>query len=104
MAQPIGDAQTYSYVIPGLTPQQANQRAQQILRKISSQEVNFSCSAPADDRLKKDSIIKTTGFASGYNQIYYPDSIRKSMVFEQDGGYTMDIHAKNHSPISIVLA
>ncbi len=103
MAQPIGDSQTFSYIQPGLTPQQANQLAQRKLREISSQEINFSYSAPADNKLKKDSIIKTTGFGSGFNQIYYPDTIRRTMNFGEDGGYTMEVHAKNHSPISVVL-
>lgn len=100
-AQPTGDAQTYSYTIPGLTPEQALQRAQALLREISAQEVKLTATLPADNLLRLTNVIQVTGTGTAFDQIYYPDSIIRQMGLSE--GYSMTINAKNHSPESVVL-
>lgn len=103
-AQPVGKAQTYSFEYPGLTPAQANQKAQQILREQSQHELNLDFSMPGDISFKKDAVIQTKGFCESFNQVFYPDSIRQTMIFGDEAKYLMQVHAKNHSPISTVLS
>lgn len=100
-AQPIGDAQTYVRDYPGLTPQQALQKAQQLLKEISQHERRIRATLPGDNLINKDSIIKLTGTNSDWDQVYYPSEIVRR--FSLDEGYTMEIAAKNHSPNSEVL-
>ncbi len=99
-AQPTGDAQTYSYTIPGLTPEQALQKAQSLLREITQHEVKLSATMPADNILSVTSVIKVNGTGTNFDQIYYPDSIIRSMSITE--GYGMSISAKNHQDISEV--
>jgi phage protein D len=97
-AQPIGDAQTYVRVIPNLTPEQALQRAQQILAQISQHERRIHVEMPGDNLLNKDSIIKLQGSNSDWDQIYFPSEIVRTMSLSE--GYRMEVAAKNHSPNS----
>ncbi|MGZ5029013.1 MAG: phage late control D family protein [Methylobacter sp.] len=99
-AQPLGDAQTYSYTIPGLTPEQALQRAQALLREITQHEVRLSATLPADNILGVTSVIKVVGTNTAFDQIYYPDNIVRTMSITD--GYSMSITAKNHSAESEV--
>ena len=99
-AQPIGEAQTFSYTIPGLTPEQALQRAQSLLVEITAHQVKLSATFPADNLLSVTNVIKVIGTMSAFDQIYYPDSIIRQMSIGE--GYTMSINAKNHSPESVV--
>ena len=100
-AQPVGDAEVYSWTIPGLTPEQTRQKAQQLIRQITQHEINFEFDIPGTNLIKKDTIIQVKGFAAGLNQMYYTDRIRRK--FDSESGYQMDVHSKNHSPVSVVL-
>lgn len=100
-AQPIGEAQTYSYTIPGLTPEQALQRAQALLKEITAHEVKLNATLPADNILRLTNVIQVVGTGTAFDQIYYPDSIVRQMGISE--GYSMTINAKNHSPESVVL-
>jgi hypothetical protein len=53
--------QEYSYSIPGLTPEQAQQRANQLLAELSRHEVRLAMSGPADNLLRKSDLIEFTG-------------------------------------------
>lgn len=87
--------QKYVYTIPGLTKEQALQRAQQLLRNITVHEVNLMATMPADNSLKKDSLIKLQGTNSSFDQFYFADNVVRTMSMKD--GYNMEIHAKNHS-------
>lgn len=100
-AQPIGDSQVYTRRIAGLTPEQALQKAQEILQQITQHEKVIHVTMPADNVLSVENIILLKGTASDFDQVYFPDSIVRSMSF--DGGYEMRIEAKNHAPDSEVL-
>lgn len=94
-AQPIGDSQVYIRVIPGLTPEQALQKAQQLLKQITKHEKKIHVEMPADNIFGVENIILLKGTNTEYDQIYFPDSIVRSMSY--DGGYSMKIEAKNSS-------
>ncbi len=96
-----GKKQIYSYVIPGLTPEQALQRAQSILKNITIHEIKLNASLPGDNFLRKDSVIKVVGTESAFDQIYYADRVERIMNINE--GYTMRLEAKNHSVDSQVI-
>lgn len=100
-AQPVGEAQTYSYTVPGLTPEEALQWAQAKLREITAHEVRLSATLPADNVLRGTDLIQVRGTETAFDQTYYPDSIVRNMSVNE--GYFMTINAKNHSPESVVL-
>jgi phage protein D len=96
--QPTGEAQTYTYTFPNLDKEQATQKAQQLLQSISQHELRIRATMPADNVLNKTSTIQLSGTGTQWDQIYYPDSILREMKY--NGGYTMVVEAKNHSPVS----
>lgn len=100
-AQPIGDSQVFTQVIPGLTKEQALQKAQQILRQKSQHERNLTVELPGDNLLKKVSVIKLAGTNTTFDQVYFTSSINR--VFSTSEGYKMIVNAKNHSPNSQVV-
>jgi phage protein D len=90
--------QQYTYSIPGLTPDQAQQRAQQILSELSRHEMKLSFAGPADNNLGAGDTIQLSGTGTAFDQTYYPDSIVRTLAAE--GGYSWEVSAKNHSPDS----
>lgn len=92
--------QLHEYRYPNLTQEQALQKAQAIHRDLTLQEVRLNASMPADNALTPRRLVQVTGTGTVFDQTYYPDSVRRRM--SNDGGYTMDISAKNRSPESEV--
>lgn len=93
-----GTVQQYVYTIAGLTPEQAQLRADQLLAELSKHEMKLSVTGPADNVLGKADVIGLSGTGTAFDQTYFPDSIRRS--FDVDGAYTWRIEAKNHDPES----
>ncbi len=87
--------QKYSYIIAGLTQEQATQKAQQILRDITRNERILEFSAPGENTLKKDGMVKLTGTGTGFDQLYYTNQVVRTI--NASGGYDMTVSAKNHS-------
>lgn len=85
----------YVYRKPGLTPQQAQQLAAQLLEQHTSQGVAIDFNAPGDNLLKKDSIIQLKGTNTLYDQQYFPDEIQRHISLSQ--GYRMYCYARNTS-------
>lgn len=98
-AQPYGEAQVYSYTFAGLTPDAALKKAQALLAEITQHEMVLDATLPADNVLGVKNIIQVVGTGTTFDQLYYPDSVRRDM--SMDGGYTMTIHAKNHNPETV---
>ena len=90
--------QKYSYTFAGLQPDQAQQKANQLLSEISKHQVKLSVTGPADNILTMTDVIKVQGTATAFDQVFYPDTI--SREFSIDDGYRWSIHAKNQSPQS----
>lgn len=93
-------AQRYFYNIPSLNQSQAQQKAQALAKQITLQERLLIGTMPGDPTLTKSTVIQLIGTNSLADQYYYPDSINHRLSF--DGGYLMDVHAKNHSTSSTV--
>lgn len=92
-----GQVQKYSQIIPNLTPEQAQLRADAILANLSRHEMKLRLSGPADNVLQKTGQIALSGTGTAYDQTYFPDSIART--FDADsGGYGWTVNAKNHSP------
>lgn len=92
------DTQKYSVSIPGLTPEEAQQRANQILAEKSIHEFRIEVEMPADLITSISDTIKLTGTGTAWDQVYFPESIVRTM--SMDGGFEMTISAKNSSPES----
>ena len=98
-----GGAQIYSKTIPNLTQDQALQYAQKWYAQLVAHEMKIEgLTMPGDNDLDTTSLIQLSGTGTAFDQIYYPDSINRSMTF--DGGYEMTLNAKNHAPDSQVSA
>ena len=92
------NVQQYSYTIGGLTPEQAQLRANQLLSELSKHEMKLTWTAPADAALTMASLIQLQGTGTAFDQTYYPDTITRSMSVS--AGFVMTVAAKNHSPQS----
>lgn len=102
LPQPTGNAQTYSYIMPNLTREQALIRAQALARQITQHEVHLTAKLPGDEKLDITTPLQVQGTGTAFDQVYYPDNIvRRFSAWE---GYRMEISAKNHNPNSMVTA
>jgi hypothetical protein len=97
---PYGQAQVYSYRIPGLTKQQATVKAQSLLSELSKHEMRLDSRMPADSILTAQTLVTVQGTGTAFDQVYFPDSVIRSM--SMDEGYSMRLAAKNHSPETTV--
>jgi len=88
--------QIYRYSIAGLTQDQAQQRAQSIYKQIVAHEMRLTAYLPAENELTCARSLLVRGSGTTFDQIYYPESIVRSMSLE--GGYRMDVRAKNTGP------
>ena len=90
----VGTPQVFTYTIPNLSPEQALQKAQTLLRDITRHQIKMlAVGIPADNILTPRHIILVSGTGI-YDQQYNPDSVTRK-ISKQDG-YLMDIVAKNH--------
>lgn len=96
-----GIAQTYSYSVPNLTPDQALQWAKSKAEEITRHERVITAELPGDNLLNTRTMVKLTGTGTGWDQLYFPDTIDRHI--SADGGYRMTLRAKNHSPQSTVV-
>ncbi|MES1988723.1 MAG: hypothetical protein V4440_11985, partial [Pseudomonadota bacterium] len=78
----------------GLSQQQAELKAQQILNSYLIHEFELSAEMPGDNLLLKDSLIKLMGTNTEFDQLYYPDEITRTISME---GYTMSVNAKSRT-------
>lgn len=93
-----GASQPDGYVrnIPGLTHEQAIQRAQAIHAEITAHEMKLDVTLPADELLTTTVPVSLRGTGTAFDQIYYPESITRRMSMTD--GYLMTLRAKNRSP------
>lgn len=98
--QSTSKRQVYEIKRNGLDQYQAQQLAEKTHKQITDHEMRLSCSMPGDNSLMPNTIVRQEGTNSAFDQLYYVDSVRRSISFE--GGYTMSLTAKNHNPNSLV--
>lgn len=100
VGQSAASAQLYRITMLGTSPQGALNRAQREHAAISKHEVKMVASLPADNVLTTTNIISVVGTGTAFDQTYYPESIMREM--DVSTGYSMTVHAKNHSPETVV--
>lgn len=91
-----GLTQKYSYRFANLTPEQTQQRANQILADLSRHEMKVAIEGPADVGLAIGGSLQIAGTGTAFDQTYFPSSIHRFL--RADGGYHWTIDAKNHAP------
>lgn len=90
------DALEYRYTIPNLTADETKARAEKILAELSRHAMRLDFSGSADNLLRIDDIIRLEGTGTEFDQVYYPQSIRRRL--EGRGGYEWSVTAKNRTP------
>lgn len=94
------ETQIYTYDIPGLTPDQAQQRATKLLAELTKHERKATLEGPADNMLQRTDIVQLKGTGTDWDQVYFIDSLTRSL--DRDEGYSWSVEVKNHSPESTV--
>ncbi|WP_097191050.1 hypothetical protein [Caballeronia arationis] len=102
-------SQTYYYGVPSLTQDKVEQLAQAKHAEITQHEVKVEFEMPAagNDALDITSVVRIAGTGTGtgtgtgipFDQLYFPDSLRRELSF--GSGYTLTVSAKNHAPDSV---
>jgi phage protein D len=96
-----GLSQIYSYVVPNLTRDQALQLAKAKAEEITQHERILTAHLPGDNALTTRTQIQLIGTGTAWDQNYYPDMVTRHI--SPEGGYTMELRAKNHSTQSTVV-
>jgi phage protein D len=89
--------QTYNFWPPNLDQVQVNQFANAKAEEITRHERVIHASLPGDGLLATRGLVKLVGTGSAWDQVYYPDTVRREISFER--GYRMELSAKNHSAL-----
>lgn len=97
-----GEAQTYSFVRPNLTQDQAQKLAESLAEDITRHERVLTASLPGDNQLVTRCMVRLAGTNTAWDQLYYPDTVTRRL--SMDEGYRMDLKAKNHSTQDLLLA
>jgi phage protein D len=97
-----GGTQTVLRVFPNLDKTAADQKAKAILEELSRHERVISFEQPGEPNLTARSMVQLQGTGSSWDQLYYVDTITRSMRF--DGGFVQHVRAKNHSTDSEAAA
>ena len=96
-----GASQTYSFVRPNLTRDQAQQFAEAKAEEITRHERTLTASLPGDNLLTTRCMVRLVGTGTSWDHIYYPDTVTRRLSMQE--GYRMDLKAKNHSTQDAVL-
>jgi phage protein D len=88
-----GTKQEFSYNIPGLSADQAQQKANQLLAELSQHERKLDYSGPGLNVGISD-LIRLEGTGTTFDALYYPEAIGRE--WSVDEGYSMTLSAKNH--------
>ena len=94
-----GTGQTYVYVQPNLTHEQALKKAQAQLAKLASHELTADGTIPGDAALKMQSKVRIQGTNTAFDADLYPVSV--SHRFSRNG-FTTHFRAKSHAPTTII--
>lgn len=86
--------QKYYIYANGATPDQISELARKTLDQLSAYQKRIDLSLIGDTLLTPRSIIKLTGIGYGFDQLYYPYKITRSMSFGEP--FVMECSAKNH--------
>ena len=93
-------AQVYTYKVPGLTQDQAQQFANARLQEISAHERVVEAVIPGETSLTPRQQVTLSGTGTSFDQAYFIDAIDRS--FSMDEGFIQTVRMKNHSAESTV--
>jgi phage protein D len=97
-----GKAQEFAVTVPNLTAAAAQDLANKLREDMTRKERLIHFTVRADLTLNARNMVRVQGTGSSWDQAYYVDSITRHIA--QDGGLTMTVSCKNHSPLSEVLS
>lgn len=89
--------QIYYFFPPNLNQVQVNQFANAKAEEITRHERPILATLPGDSLLVTRGMAKLVGTGTAWDQVYYPDTVRRRISVKN--GYTMELAAKNHSPL-----
>ena len=96
-ASPFGSVQTYYFTTAAnRDATQVQQEAQRRYAEIIAHEMKMHATLPGDNLLSTKKVLQVQGTGTAFDQNYYPTEITRQM--SMDEGYTMTVHAKNHTP------
>jgi phage protein D len=95
-----GPAQNYTFTVPNLDQVSAQNYANRKLEEITRMERVINAELAGDDTLTIRTPIQLVGTGTSFDQLYYPDTITRSISFES---FRMKVRAKNHSTESMVV-
>lgn len=90
----------YYYIMPGLSKDQAQNRANQLVRDITIHEMRLEVTLPGDTLIQKNGIVEIRGTQSNFDQIYYADSIVRTLNYNS---FLQRVSAKNHDTTSEIV-
>lgn len=93
--------QTYSFIVPNLTRDEARKLAQAKAEEISRHERVLHAHLPGDNLLTTRAMVRLIGTNTAWDQDYYPDAVTRRLSVEE--GYRMELRAKNHSTQSTAI-
>lgn len=93
-------AQVYNYVFANLTPDQAQAKANSLLKQISEHEMTINLRMPADELVTAHSRISVSGTNTLLDAVYYVKNVTREMDFDTSG-YRMTIEAKTTPPYQV---
>lgn len=88
--------QSYVFVQPNLTSDQASKVAQQKLAELTRLEREIEFSIPGELKLTPRSLVALDGTGTDFDQTYHVDQIERRLSF--DSGMTERVRARNTSP------
>lgn len=83
----------YNFTVAGLTMDQALAYAQKQYAIIVAHAVKLTATLPADAILDCTKTLQVRGTGTTFDQVYYPDSVKRSMSVDE--GFRMEVSAKN---------
>lgn len=94
---PFGGVQQYYFTTTAdQTPLQVQLEAQRRYNELIAHEMKMTARLPGDNLLSTKNVLVVQGTGTSFDQTYYPSEITRQMSINE--GYTMTVHAKNHSP------
>lgn len=97
-----GKVQTYVYVVPNLTPDDALKYAQSRLAELTRHERVVTAEMPGELRLMPRMKLRIEGTGTDFDQDYWVDRVERH--FSVQDGFSQSVHARNTSETSQAVA
>ena len=94
-----GPKQHFLYSRPNLTPAQAALQAEAMARDITQWEKKLNIEMPGNVIITKNTPFIVNGTQTKWDQVYYIDSLVRSISADSSEGFNMTLEMKNHSEL-----